>query len=199
MASSTRNQLLAFGLTATLMGGCALGPSQPPPTGEQAGQQTTAGMPAAQRQAFERGVAALTAGDADSAVAIFQRLTEANPTLAAAHANLGTALMMRGDDALATAAFERATTLDPTLAKAYVRLGVLRRRSGQFDQAEAAYQAALAQAPDNRYAHLNLGILYDLYLQQPRKALAQYQRFQELSSTPDEEVAKWIADLKQRL
>lgn len=201
MVFSDCSKMLAFGLVASILGGCAVSPgAQTGPQQEQAEQRAVnAGMTPAQQSAFEQGAAALATGNADAAVRIFKRLTAANPGIAAAQANLGTALMMRGDDGLATAAFTRATALDPTLAKAYVRLGVLRRRSGQFEKAEAAYKAALAQDPGNRYAHLNLGILYDMYLQQPRKALAQYKRFQELSRKPDEDVAKWIKDLKRRL
>lgn len=200
MASSSYNRILALGLAAGLLAGCAVLPTQPSGNGqgaEQPSAQST--LTNAQRAAFENGAAALSAGNADKAVAIFKQLTEAAPSLAAAHANLGTALMMRGDDALAAAAFERATSLNPDLVEAYVRLGVVRRRLGQFNKAEAAYKAALAHDPDNRYAHLNLGILYDVYLQKPRQALAHYTRFQKLSAQPDKEVAKWIKDLKRRL
>lgn len=200
MASSTCNKQLALCLVAGLLTGCAIMPSQPTADGQMAPRQgTQPGLSKAQMATFKEGATALAAGNADRAVAIFQRLTKAAPGVAAVHANLGTALMMRGDYALAAAAFERATALNPDLVEAYVRLGVARRHIGQFQKAEAAYKAALARDPDNRYAHLNLGILYDVYLQKPQQALAHYQRFQKLSAKPDKEVAKWIRHLKQRL
>lgn len=196
MASSAFSRLITLALAGGLLAGCAVLPTQQTAGGQASAQH---GLTPAQQTTFQEGAAALTAGRANKAVQIFKQLVKADPTLAAAHANLGTALMMRGDDALAASAFARATALDPTLATAWVRLGVLRAHSGQFDKAEAAYKAALAQDPDNRYAHLDLGILYDKYLQKPRQALAQYKRFQKLSDQPDKEVARWIKNLKQRL
>lgn len=88
---------------------------------------------------------------------------------------------------------------EPGLTNAQNNLGVVYRQLGKFKQAESAYQAALNADPDNAKAHLNLGILYDVYLQQPAQALAQYERYQALSKEKDKEVALWIADLKRRL
>lgn len=87
----------------------------------------------------------------------------------------------------------------PGLAAAHNNLGVIYRRTGRFSEAEQQYKAALADKRDSRDAHLNLGILYDIYLQQPAAALEHYQRYQELSGEPDEEVALWITDLERRL
>lgn len=202
MALSACNRICTLGLAALVAAGCASGP-QPRDKGEQAPTQqqpsATEGLTQAQQSAFDRGAQALAAGNADSAVSIFEKLVESKPELAAAHANLGTALMMREDEALARSSLQRAVALDPSLVEAQLRLGVLHRRAGNFEKAEAAYKAALEQAPDHRNAHLNLGILYDVYLQRPQQALEHYQRFQELSDQPDKEVATWIADLKQRL
>lgn len=204
MALSACNKILAVSLVAALLGGCALGGSAPPEAGAEGDSPTQSkaeqsDLSKAQRTAFKQGAAALEAGNADKAATIFRQLTKAKPGLAAAHANLGTALMMRGDDVLAASSLKRATALDADLAEAQVRLGVLHRRQGDFQKAEAAYRTALDQQPDNRYAHLNLGILYDVYLQQPQQALTQYKHFQKLSAEPDQDVAKWITDLKSRL
>lgn len=200
MASSTCNRVVAIGLVAIMLEGCALlVPGQPAPEETPSTQEVPSGnLTESQKAAFNSGASALSAGNADRAVDIFRQLTKARPEFAAAHANLGTALMTRGDDVLARSAFERATAIDAGLVEAQVRLGVLYRRNGSFDKAESAYQAALDQQPDNRYAHLNLGILYDVYLQRPAQALTHYKRFQKLSGQPDEDVAKWISDLEQR-
>ncbi|MDN5937379.1 MAG: tetratricopeptide repeat protein [Salinisphaera sp.] len=182
-----------------LLAGCATTPSGP--GGQQPSPEsgTAGGLTTSQRTQFGQGANALRAGNADQAARIFAALTKAAPKLAAAWANLGTARMMQKQDAKATAALEKAVALNPGLTQAQVRLGVLYRRAGKFPQAEAAYKAALSAQPDNRYAHLNLGILYDVYLHRPAQALSQYQQFQALLPQPDDEVAIWIADLKQRL
>lgn len=88
---------------------------------------------------------------------------------------------------------------EPKFAAAHNNLGIVYRQRGKFEQAEAAYKAALSADSNNAKAHLNLGILYDIYLQQPAKALTHYERYQTLSASADEEVKLWIADLKQRL
>lgn len=91
------------------------------------------------------------------------------------------------------------TQNSPGLAAAHNNLGVIYRRSGRFKEAEQQYNAALSANGDSRDAHLNLGILYDIYLQQPAKALEHYERYQQLSTEPDEDVALWITDLERRL
>lgn len=87
----------------------------------------------------------------------------------------------------------------PGLTNAQNNLGIVYRQRGKFTQAERAYKAALTADPNNADAHLNLGILYDIYLQQPAQALAQYERYQALSKDNNKEVGLWIADLKRRL
>lgn len=77
--------------------------------------------------------------------------------------------------------------------------GIELRRQGKFQEALAAYRQALMLQPDYALAHLNLAILLDLYLAQPEEALSHYRRFQELSPTPDEQVAAWITELERRL
>lgn len=100
------------------------------------------------------------------------------------------------DDAIAT--LETLAKKQPGLAAVHNNLGIAYRRKGQFKKARTAYQAALKANPDSRNAHLNLGILYDVYLQQPAKAISQYRRYQKLGDKPDQKVASWIADLEQR-
>lgn len=201
MALSACNKQTYAALTligAMVLAGCAV---TPPPTsgGAQTGAVADADLGDAQRAQFERGANALRAGNAQLAADIFTDLVRLAPGAAAVYANLGTARMMQGHDDEAMAALKSAVDLNPDLATAQLRLGVLYRRAGEFKQAENAYQAALRADPENRYAHLNLGILYDVYLRQPAQALTHYERFQALSSQPDDEVAIWIADVKRRL
>jgi hypothetical protein len=47
-------------------------------------------------------------------------------------------------------------------------------------------------------AHYNLGVLNELYLQRLDDALMHFEKYQELGGE-DEQVGKWIADLKRRL
>lgn len=185
---------------AMLAAGCAVAPGPGPDQDGTASKPARAtGMSSDQAARFESGASALRAGNAERAAEVFDALAREVPGLAEAHANLGTARMLQSRDDEARAAFEKAVELEPGLTEALIRLGVLYRRDGQFRKAEQAYKAALNAEPENRYANLNLGILYDVYLRRPQQALTHYERFQALSEQPDDEVALWIADIKQRL
>ncbi|MBI3367593.1 MAG: hypothetical protein HY021_03830, partial [Burkholderiales bacterium] len=92
---------------------------------------------------------------------------------------------------------ERASSGAPGTPAAANAEGIAQREAGRFAQARAAYERAIAIDARFAPAQLNLGILWDLYLHDSAKALAQYDAFQALMGN-DATVAKWIADLKNR-
>ncbi len=147
---------------------------------------------------YDRAVATLQAGEVAEATRRFEQLAEANPKLAGPHLNL--ALIHVQADRLEQAE----TSLDAALARngksapAHNLRGIVLRRQGDFDGAERAYRKALSASPDYAHAWRNLGVLYDLYLQQPQRALDAYQHYQAATSETDKEVALWISDLTRR-
>lgn len=72
------------------------------------------------------------------------------------------------------------------------------RGEGNFAGAAQRYEKALALADDDAVTHRNYGILFELYLGQPARALAHYERYAELTAGVDRTVAGWIAQLKRR-
>lgn len=148
---------------------------------------------------YQQVLAAMRAGNDAQAKATLQSLTESDQTLAGPYINLGILLLKEDDYKGAETAFDKAIEANPKSAIAYNQLGLSLRQQGRFKEAEAAYQAALGTNPDYPLAHRNIGILYDLYLQQPQKALPHYQRYLELSSQSGDEVGRWIAELERRL
>ena len=72
------------------------------------------------------------------------------------------------------------------------------RRQGKFVEAESAYLKAVTASPDYALAHYNLGVLNELYLQRLDVALQHFERYQRIEGE-DEQVTRWIVDLKRRL
>ncbi len=106
--------------------------------------------------AFERGQAALAAGQADEAITLLQTAAYHAPERAAYHAALGHALGRHPAHAReAVQALEKATQLDPRNASAFAELAVVLARQGLRLRAQKAVEAALRIAPrDPRLARL---------------------------------------------
>ncbi|HEX7688446.1 MAG TPA: tetratricopeptide repeat protein, partial [Burkholderiaceae bacterium] len=149
--------------------------------------------------AFDDALAALKAGRDAEARTRLQAIAKSDPELAGPHANLGLIARHAGRLDEAVAELERATTLDPRQPVMWNQLGITYRQDGQFAKARAAYEHAIALDPDYATAIVNLGVLEDLYLGEPAQALALYTRYLALTPAGDPLVAKWVADLRNRL
>ena len=77
-------------------------------------------------------------------------------------------------------------------------LGLVYRKTGRYKEARTLYESLLSMYPDYLPAHKNLGVLCDIYIQDLRCALDQYQAY--LDGMPDDEKVKiWVADVKSRM
>ena len=124
-------------------------------------------------------------------------VTERWPAFTAAYTDLGITYARAGDLDRAEASLVKALESYPHAA-AYSELALVQRRKGQFAKARANYEAALAQTADFTQAHKNLGILCDLYLGDTACALKHYEAY--TGAAPDDaDVAKWLADLRNRV
>jgi tetratricopeptide (TPR) repeat protein len=153
--------------------------------------------PAAQR-AFDAAREALAAGRVAEAERGFTALTRSHPDLAGPYANLAVIQRRNGKNGEAIAGLEKAVQLSPRSAELYNQLGISYRQAGEMKKAQAAYDRAITLDPRHANAQLNLGILHDLYLNDPQRALAQYEAYLALVPT-DEQVKKWVGELKIRL
>lgn len=202
-------------LVAWLLSGCALPPSTAPepPTRAPAAAQpsapesdaaasapmTASVVPAEAQQRYDQALAAVKNGQIPAATSQLQKLAEAYPGFAGPVINLGLIELKATRYESANNFFKQAVQRDANSAVANNYLGLSYRNLGRFKEAQAAYQAAIAADANYAAAHLNLGVLYDLYLQQPELALAEYQRYQEILGTPDAKVAGWIKEVTGRL
>jgi Flp pilus assembly protein TadD len=153
--------------------------------------------PTAQR-AFDSARQALAAGNTVEAERAFIALTKSNPDLSGPYANLGLIHRQAGKTAEAVDALEKAVQLSPQRADLHSQLGVTYRMAGDFSKAKASYEQSIALDADYAPAVLNLGILYDLYLWDGMRALELYDRYLQLTPGGDEQVKRWVSDLRNR-
>ncbi len=110
---------------------------------------------------------------------------------------LGMQQRNQGKLAESEASLRHATELAPDSAMAWDELGLTLRREGKFSDARDAYDRAIAADDSYAAAHRNEGVLLDLYLGDPTAALAQFERYKELTSE-EKPVSTWIAELRAR-
>ncbi len=89
------------------------------------------------------------------------------------------------------------SALAPSAARSTI-LGVARRQSGRFAEAEQAYREAASLNEFDPTPSLNLGVLFDVYLNQPDAALAEFERAQSLMPGADAELANWLTEVRRR-
>ena len=147
---------------------------------------------------FEQAAAIMAAGDLVDAELRFKEFVLLYPDYPGAWVNLAIIHAGNGNDVAAREALDAALAADPNYAPALNQLGMLLRRNGKFLEAEAAYLKAVTASPDYALAHYNLGVLNELYLQRLDVALQHFETYQELVGG-DEQVAKWIEDLRRRV
>jgi Flp pilus assembly protein TadD len=130
-------------------------------------------------------------------IALLLEVTQKAPDVAAPYINLGIAYQRVGDLEQAEASLKKAIEINPSHPVAYDELGLLYRQTGRFAAARASYEKALAIHSGFHFAHRNLGILCDVYLNDVPCALAHYEAY-SLAEPDDQEVPKWIAELRGR-
>ena len=149
------------------------------------------------RADFDAALRHLEESENEQAVERLLELTASMPALVSAHINLGIAYRRLERWPQAEASLREAIDLNPRHPVAHNELGMVLRRQGRFSEARESYEEALDVAPRFHFAHRNLAILCDLFLSDAPCALQQYELYAEVMPD-DEEVAIWIADLRNR-
>ena len=96
------------------------------------------------------------------------------------------------------AALEKAVQRSPQRPDLHNQLGITYRMAGAFAKAKASYEQSISLDGTYAPAVLNLGILYDLYLWDGARALELYDRYLQLTPGGDDQVKRWVSDLRNR-
>jgi tetratricopeptide (TPR) repeat protein len=217
--NSRSNRFVSLGVIA-LLAGCHSTPVQPPRASAPAapanaselkpaassGAPANAGVaagdstPIAPRaaQQYSQALQMMKSNRLTDAELEFKQLTVAYPQFAGPQLNLGLLYLNASRLPEAEAAFKAALQTSPANPIAGDELGIVERKLGKFADAEAAYLHAIAAEPNYAPAHLNLGVLYDLYLEEPQKALEQFQRYIEIAGE-NKQVSGWLIELRKRV
>ena len=124
---------------------------------------------------FAEGVKARNAGEVETALGTFKRVTRLVPDFADAHYHLGLVYYQKEEFQNAISAFTRTLELLPRDIDALIKLGLAAHKAGDadptdprtqrafYERAIDAYQAALAIRPHNVEALNNLGLAYQAF------------------------------------
>lgn len=152
---------------------------------------------------FANALAFKQAGDLENATQAFEQMLVAHPNLSGSALQLADIAKMQNDDVKQIAMLKKALAINPHNYVAANQLALLMREQGEFNRALALYQSAINAWPGYALSYYNLGILYDMYLGEKDKALAQFETYlllQESDTSAEyKQVSLWIMDLKRQL
>ncbi len=99
---------------------------------------------------------------------------------------------------LAEKHYQQAIAINPKNINAYVALAQVQRVVGAYHVAQNTLALALGLWSDFPEAHLNLGILYDLYLNQPKKAQQHMEAYLFLTEYKSIKAQAWFNEVQGR-
>ncbi len=150
------------------------------------------------RKDFEAAIKFLQAGEYKKAIDLLEKVKKGSQKNSAPYINIAMAYEKTGDLELAEENLKQALAINPDHPVANNEYALLYRKTGRFAEARQLYEKLLERYPEFMPARKNFGILCELYLDDARCALAQYEEYSQ--ANPDDEAVKlWIATLKQRV
>ncbi len=155
-------------------------------------------VPPAARADFNRAVNYMRAGNATEAELGFKQVALQYPQFATPLVDLALLQRKQGQLEQAEDSLKSAVAHESGNALAWTELGVTQRMRGHFKDAAASYEQAIGADPRYAPAWRNLGVLCDLYLGDPKRALAAFEQYKAITGE-DKPVNGWIAELRQRL
>jgi tetratricopeptide (TPR) repeat protein len=144
-------------------------------------------------QAYQQGLAALTAGKLDRAEKAFAECLTHEPKHLYALLAIADVAHKKGEATQEATYLQKAMTLAPQNAEVFTAWGRYSTTQQKFPEAEAAFRKAIALNPKAIAPRIDLGDLYRLSLHQPQKAIGVYEEITALA--PNNVVAHYALAL----
>lgn len=125
-------------------------------------------------------------------------ITKRDKTLSGPWVMLGDIALEKKQYKVAEQHYQQAINLNADNINAYVALAKVQRIMGEFHVAQNTLALALTVWPDFPEAHLNLGVLYDLYLNQPKKAQMHMEAYLFLDNYKNKQAITWFQEVQGR-
>ena len=94
--------------------------------------------------------------------------------------------------------YKQAIKITPDNINAYIALAKAQRMMGEFAVAQNTLALVLSIWKDCPEAHMNLGVLYDVYLNQPKKAQQHIEAYLFLDDYSDQTAIAWYNEIQSR-
>ncbi len=147
------------------------------------------------RKEFAQATLLLQQGEYEKAITLLLNVTKVTKQNSAPFINLAMAYSIGGNLTKAEESLKQALEINPHHPVANNEYGLLLRKSGRYSEARTVYGNLLQKYPDFVPARKNLGVLCELYLNDRKCALEQYESY--LNKVPDDkEVKLWLTGLK---
>jgi len=195
------NRFALTGLLVILLAGCGGGASVRQYSGGSESSISfyeNRSVDRAVREDFDRALELLRKEKYAEGIKLLQKVIQKSQNNSAPYINIALAYEKTGEMGLAEDNLKRALAINPNHPAAMNEYALLYRRTGRFADARKQYESLLDKYPGFMPARKNLGILCEIYLNDLRCALEQYEIYSN-ALPEDEEVKLWIVTLKQKL
>jgi len=152
-----------------------------------------------EQKIYQDALEALKTDNVDKAIPSLTKIANNHPDHIGAWINLANAYLTKVKINEAESATAHAKSINPKLAEIFNLQGLLAVLKGEYANAEKNYLQAIQLKANYPTAHYNLGLLYDMYYQDIDRAVAEYDRYIELSDGTDKKTISWVAELKQKI
>lgn len=188
-----RHGRLALCLLTTLLLAACAGQSQKEPTGQA---KPAAALRAEDQGAWQAAQQLIKQQKWPEAKMALQNLAKTNPQFPGVFINLAAIECQLQQWQAAGALLKRLPNADQS-PQALNLMGVVAEHSGQINQAEQYYLSAVNSPSAPAEAQYNLALLYDIYWQDPLKALPYYEAYAR-ARPEDKAASDWINEIKRK-